>query len=178
MTSGKVLGAGAAVVAVALGLWWLSRPAPPTEEERIRMVLEGAARAASEKRPGDVVEALSESFRGEGLDRRGVKQLVALLTLRGEWVSVSISEARIVVLGAQALANVDAVLARAAGAGKGLADLLPTDAAAHRFRCRLALEDGEWRVVEAAWSPISLGDALAGPPEPEPGGAGAGAGGR
>lgn len=173
MTRGKILAALAAVAVVG-AVVWLARPAPPTDEERIRALFHDAARAASEKRPGDAVAGLSERFRGEGLDRRGAKQLVAFLVLRGEWVSASVAEAAVVVEGDAAAAVVDAVLARAAGAGKGIAQLLPGEAAAHRFTCRLEREEGEWRVVEASWRPIALADALAGPPPPELAGAGAG----
>jgi hypothetical protein len=156
-----VLVALAALVAARL----LAREAP-TDEERIRLLFEDAARAAEEKRVSDAVEGVSERFRGGGMDRRGVKQLVAFHVLRGEWVSVSVAGARVRVDGARARALVDAVLARAAGKGKALAALLPGEASAHRFEAALEREDGGWRIVEASWRPVDLADALAGPPEP------------
>jgi hypothetical protein len=162
-----------AVVAVALAgvaalvTARLSGRAPPSDEERIRLLFEDAARAAEEKRVSDAVAGVSERFRGGGLDRRGAKQLVAFHVLRGEWVSVSVAGARVRVDGARARATVDAVLARGAGKGKALAALLPGEASAHRFDAALEREDGEWRVVEASWRPVELGDALEGPPEPE-----------
>lgn len=152
----------AAVVAAALRLL----DEPPSDEEAIRALFEDAARAAGERRVGDAVELVSERFRGHGLDRRGAKQLVAFHVLRGEWVSVSISGARIAVEGDAARANVDAVLARGSGAGKSLAALLPGEASAHRFTCRLEREPDGWRVVEAAWRAVDISEALAGPPEP------------
>jgi hypothetical protein len=91
-----------------------------------------------------------------------VKQLVAYQALRGQWVSVTVSGAEVAVAGASARARVDLVLARG-GAGKALADLLPAEASAWRIDAGLALEDGEWRVVEAIWSPIALAEALEGP---------------
>jgi hypothetical protein len=60
-------------------------------------------------------------------------------------------------------AGVDVVMARS-GKGARLSDLLPQDARAERFDCRLEREGGEWRVVSAARRPISLAEALAGPP--------------
>jgi hypothetical protein len=158
-----------AIVALAGAMGWrLLRVPAPTDEERIGALLDRAARAAEEKRVADVVEPVSERFRGGGLDRRGVKQLVAFHVLRGEWVSVSISSPRIRVLeeGAGARANVDVVLARGAGKGKALDALLPGEASVHRIACRLEREDGDWRIVEATWTPVGLPEALAGPGEP------------
>jgi len=160
-----ILAIALVVAAVAAGAIRLLRE-PPSDEEAIRAIFDDAARAASEKRVGDVVEQVSERFHGHGLDRRGVKQLVAFQVLRGEWVSVSIAGARIAVDGDAARANVDAVLARGGGAGKTLAALLPGEASAHRFTCRLEREEDGWRIVEASWQPVDLGEALAGPPEP------------
>ena len=159
-----------AFLAVAGGVaLWLRRP-PPGDEDAIRALFEDAARAASERRASDAVAGVSERFAGHGLDRRGVKQLVAFHVLRGEWVSVTVAGARVSVEGDAARATVDAVLARGAAGGKPLAALLPGEASAHRFACRLAREAGGWRVVEAEWRPIDLAAALAGPPDPEPGG--------
>ena len=149
--------AAAALVALRVGR------APPSDEERIRALFDDAARAAEERRVSDAVEGVSERFRGGGLDRRGVKQLVAFHVLRGEWVSVSVSGARIAVEGDSARATVDAVLARGAAKGKPLDALLPGEASAHRFECRLEREPEGWRIVEAEWRPIGLADALAGP---------------
>lgn len=154
-----------AALAGAAALARLSAP-PPTDEERIRALLDGAARAAVERRIGDVVAGVSERFRGEGLDRRGLKQLVAAHVLRGEWVGVSLSGVSVAVDGARAEVVADAVLSRSLGAGKALVELLPGEASAHRFDLALEREPGGWRVVGARWRPIPLGDAIAGPPRP------------
>ena len=164
--SGRTLAVLLAVAALAAGLALRCGRTPPDDEAAIRALFEDAARAAAEKRVSDAVERVSERFAGHGLDRRGVKQLVAFHVLRGQWVSVSIAGAEIAVEGDAALANVDAVLARGAGSGKAPAALLPGEASAHRFECRLAREDDGWRIVAAAWRPIELADALAGPPRP------------
>lgn len=153
--------AAALAVAVALGLWRPWRE-PPGDEERIVALFLDAARAVEEKRVGDAVEAVSERYRGEGQDRRGVKQLVAAQVLRGEWVSVTVAGTRVKLEGDAAEAVVDVVLARS-GKGARLADLLPEQASANRLTCRLEREAGDWRVVSAARRPISLGEALAGP---------------
>lgn len=160
----------AVAAALALGIVALAvlRPGrePPADEELIRAIFEEAARAAEERRVGDAVAGLSERFRGGGVDRDGARRLVALNTLRGEWVSASVATARVRVEGDRARANVDAVLARAAGKGKALHALLPGEASAHRFLCRLEREREGWRIVEAEWRSVGLAEVMAGPPEP------------
>lgn len=150
--------------AVALGVA-LKGGEDETDEDRIRGLFSRAALAVEEKRVGDAVEAVSERFAGEGLDRQGLKRLIAGMVLRGDWVRVSIAGVAVAVEGDAARANVDVVMARS-GKGKAIADLLPQEGSAHRIRCTLAREDGDWRVVSAAWEPIPLGEALAGPPAP------------
>ena len=134
----------------------------PTDEEQIRTLFEDAARAAEEKRVGDAVQGVSERFVGDRLDKRGVKQLVAAHVFRGTWVGVTISGIKVEVQGDEARAAVDAVLYRS-GKGQPLADLLPAQVSVHRFLCRLAREEGAWRIMTATWRPISLEEAAAGP---------------
>jgi len=156
--------AGVAAVAALVAARLLTREAP-SDEERIRALFAGAALAAEERRIGGVVEVVSERFSGGGLDKQGVKGFVAGMVLRGEWVSVSVAGISVALDGDAARANVDVITARG-GKGKAVADLLPEEAAAHRIACRLAREGGDWRVVGAEWSQITLGEALAGPPAP------------
>src|SRR3990172_5604601 len=85
---------------------------PPTDEEQVLALFGDAARAAGEKRIGDAVQGVSERFEGEGLDKRGVKQLVAAHVLRGTWVSVTVAGAKVEVQGDTARAVVDAVMSR------------------------------------------------------------------
>jgi hypothetical protein len=152
----------AALVALVLG-----HRRSPTDVERIRALFDDAARAAEGKRIGDVVRDLSEQFEGEGLDRRGAKQLVAVHVLRGSWVSVIVTGASIDVQGDAASAVVDVALSQG-GKGRTLAELLPEQATLHRFACRLAREREGWKVTAATWRAISLDDAAAGPPSPAP----------
>lgn len=175
MTSRTVL-AGAALAAVlviaAFAIVRIAGRDERSDEERIRALFDDAARAAEERRVSDAVGGLSERFRGGGLDRHGAKQLVAFHVLRGEWVSIGVSGARVAVDGARARAVVDAVLARGSGKGKSLAALLPGEASVHRFDCVLEREEGGWRIVEASWRPVDLAAAVAGPPDLPPTGGG------
>ncbi len=159
--------AAALALGLAVAAWsWLRRE-PPSDDEAIRALFEDAARAAQERRVSDAVAGLSERFAtAGGVDRQGVKQAIAFHVLRGEPVSVAVAGVRVALEGDRARASVDAILTRAAGKGKALGALLPGEASAHRFLCRLEREKEGWRIVEAQWRPIGLSEALAGPPEP------------
>ena len=167
----RTLGIAVVVAGAALaGTAWLllSAPRPVTPEERIRGLLEGAARAAEQRKVGAVVEVLAERFTGGGegegerATRDDVRRLLALELLRGRWVSVSISSAEIAVDGHRARADVDAVLSRAEDRTRGLAALLPGEVSVHRFRLELEEEAGEWRVVSGRWRSIGLEEAISG----------------
>jgi hypothetical protein len=135
---------------------------PPSDEELIGALFLDAARAVEEKRVSDAVRGVSERFRGDGLSKHELKQVIAVHSLRGEWVSVTVAGTRLRVDGDAAEGTVDVVMARS-GKGRSLADLLPAEASASRIACRLEREEGEWRVVAARRRPISLAEALAGP---------------
>jgi hypothetical protein len=157
-----VASAAAALLAGAAAV--VLRAAPEqSDEDRIRALFSEAARAAEERRAGDAVRPLSERFRGEGLDRDGVRRLVALETLRGVWTSVAIAATSVAVEGDRARAAVDLVLARG-GPGRALADLVPAQASAWRVTCDLERETDAWRIVRGRWRPIPLAEAMAGPP--------------
>jgi hypothetical protein len=134
----------------------------PGDEEQIRALFDDAARAAEEKRIGDAVRGVSERFDAQGMDKRGVKQLIALHVLRGSWVTVTVAGAKVDVQGDAARAVVDAVMARS-GKGTPVAQLVPEQATAYRFDVHLAREQDGWRATHATWSPISLEEAVAGP---------------
>jgi hypothetical protein len=166
MVTRRTLWAALALAALGAGLFVAARrPAPPpTDEELIRAAFIAAARAASERKAGEVMQLASERFHGGGLDRREVHQVVVGQLLRSAWASATVAGLSIEAEGARARANVDVILAGATAGGKGPSELLPDEASAYRFRCGLEREAEGWRVVTAEWQPISLADALAGPP--------------
>lgn len=133
-----------------------------TDEEQIRAVFVEAAHAAEEKRVNDVMRAVSDRFEGEGLDRHGVKQLVAFHLLRGAWVAISLGGYDIQVHGDTADAVVDVVMVRS-GKGRALSELLPENATVHRFTTRVERTKDGWKVASAAWRPVAIEDAVAGP---------------
>jgi hypothetical protein len=140
---------------------------PKSDDALVRAIFERAAKAAEEKRPGDVVADVSERFRAGELDRDGVRRSAAGVLLRGGWTSASIAGATVKVEGDRASAIVDVLLAQAATA-PSLANLGPGEASVHRFDVRLARAPEGWRVTGARWRPVELSDALGGPPEPPP----------
>jgi hypothetical protein len=154
----------AGVGLLGAGIWFLraGKP-PPSDEDLIRTVFLEGARAIEERRVGDAMEGVSETFQGEGLDKKGVHRVIAAFTLRGEWVSVAVTGDRIEIRGNEADAVVDVVAANS-GKGKGLAELMPADASAHRLRCKLRREEKGWKIFAADRRSISLAQAMEGPP--------------
>jgi hypothetical protein len=136
--------------------------APVSDEDAIRALFADAAAAIAERRVGDAMEAVSPRFAGQGLDRRGLQQLLLGHVLRGAWATAHVAADRVRVDGDSAEAVVLAIAARS-GTGTALAELLPANATALRIACRLAREDGAWRVVAAEWREIGLQEALAAP---------------
>ena len=134
----------------------------PSDEDRIRTLIHDAARAADEKRAGDVVRGLSDRFEGQGLDQRAARQLVAFHLLRGTWVSATVAGEKIAVQGDRARAVVDVLLSRG-GEAKPLPGLLPDTATVQRFDLRLEREADGWKVTSATWRRASLEEAAAGP---------------
>jgi hypothetical protein len=161
----------AVAVAALVGAVWLLRGSRPVEpEERIRAMFQEAAHAAEQRKVSEVVEVLSQRFEGGGQGQRATRddarRLLAFELLRGQWISVTISSAQVIVDGPRARANVDAVLSRAADRSKGVASMLPGEASVHRFSLELEEEDGRWRVVSGEWRQIGIEEALSGPEAP------------
>lgn len=151
-----------AVLGAVAGGWWVAtRPPPPSDEALIRALFDEAARAAGERRPSDAVAGVSEAFRGQGLDRRGLKQLVTANALRGRWVAVTVAGAEVAVDGDGATADLTLVLSRG-GPGTALTDLLPSQASAWSVAAVLRREAEGWRVVGATWAQVPLAEALGG----------------
>ena len=127
---------------------------PPGDEERIRAIVDAAVRAAEERRPGDVVAAVSDRFQGQGLGRRELKQMVTAQLLRGSWNTVIPVSVRVDVDGDRARLVVDAALVRGAK-GEGILGKLPESGDSWRIDATLEREGGAWKVVSATWQPHS-----------------------
>jgi hypothetical protein len=145
----------AVVVLALLGgvlAWRLLGPGP-SDEARIRALLDRAAQAVEQRRPGDVMDGVSERFQGEGMGRRELQQFVTYNALRGSWNAVIPLATRVEVEGDRAEAGVDVALLRGAP-GQGIAGRLPEAGDTWRIEAVLEREKGEWRVVSARWRPL------------------------
>ncbi len=164
MTSRNV--AIAAAVAALRGggvqAWRAVRPAP-THEAEIRAHVDATARAVEAKRPGDAVASVSERFRGQGMDRRELRQFITYNAMRGSWNAVVPVAVRVDVQGDRAEAVVDAALVQGARA-EGIAAVLPANADTWRIEIALEREPEGWRVVTARWRPIDVAEGLLGAP--------------
>jgi len=149
--------AAAALVALG-GAWaWRALRPGPSDEERIRALLLDAARAAEERRVNDAMAGVSERFQGQGLDRAGLRQLVAFHALRGAWNAVVPLGIEVQVSGDRAEASADVAFARGAG-GEGIVGRLPEEGSAWRVEASLEREREGWRVVTARWRRLPLAD--------------------
>jgi hypothetical protein len=141
-----LVAAAAAIGAVA---WRQLRPGP-SDEDRIRALLDRAVRAVEEKRPADVMDGVSERFEGQGMGRRELHQFIAYNALRGSWNAVVPLSTRVQVDGDRAEAVVDAALLRGAR-GEGIAGRMPEAGDTWRIDAVLEREKEGWRVVSARW---------------------------
>ena len=145
--SRPALGA-AALFFLALLAWGLWPTGPETDEDRIRLVLDEMAQAVADRKPGDVVEHFSESYKGELGDKRGVHGYATAMFFRSQAVVAVPSGVEVKVAGDRADVSLRLNLARAPGAGAGN-DVLGS----HLIDATFAKEDGEWRVLSAKRRP-------------------------
>jgi hypothetical protein len=144
-------------------LAWRLLRAGPSDEAQIRALLERAAGAVEARKPGDVMDAVSERFQGEGMGRRELQQFVTGNALRGSWNAVILLATRVRVDGGRAEAVIDAALVRGAR-GEGIAGRLPEAGDTWRIEAALEREKEGWRVVSARWRRIGMAEGMTGSP--------------
>lgn len=147
---------GAVLVAIACFVVLRARKAEPTDEERIRTLIEATARGVEERKPADVMAGVSERFQAEGMGYQELRQLVVAQVLRGSWNAVMPIATRVDVAGDRAQAVVDVALVRGAK-GEGILGKLPESGDTYRFDVTLEREKSGWKVVEARWRPVGVG---------------------
>lgn len=105
--------------------------------------------AAVERRDASAVEdALASDFIGpDGMDRDGARRLAALVFLRHREVGVRPGPLDVAMGGGHATVDFSAVVT--GGAGRAL----PDAARIYAVRTAWRVEDGQWRLVSAEWSP-------------------------
>lgn len=142
----------AALIALVGVVAWRALRHAPTDEEQIQALVDATARGVEERKPGAVMEGVSERFRADGMDHRELRQLVTYEVLRGSWNAAVPLSTQVTVSGDRAEAAVDVVLVRG-GQGKGVLGKLPESGETWRFEIGLEREKDGWKVVTGRWRP-------------------------
>lgn len=120
--------------------------APPEQELRDAL---SSLQASIEARDVSALETtLASDFVGhDGLDRDGAARLARLMYLRHRDIGATVGPPRISVQDQHATVGFTAALT---GGGGGM---LPDAASVHDVETAWRLEDGEWRMISAHWTP-------------------------
>ncbi len=129
-----------------------------TPEERVRAWLQ-AAEAAAEKAQVTVLrDMISARYKdGKERNRRAMVKLLALYFRRHHSIHV-LTRIDSIDFRKQDLAKVVLYAAMAASPIEGAQSLTNIKADLHRFELYLTEEDGEWKLLSAAWVPASTQD--------------------
>jgi hypothetical protein len=148
------------VVSAVIAAAWLVWPRePPDDEALIREAIAQVGRAATEKDVGAILEHVSESYRGEGGNRDGLRRYLLGYILRSDWVSAIPRVLQVEVDGDTANASLVVLLAR--GPVADPANVRPEGlVGSHYIESGWAREAGEWRVVTATRRDASTADWL------------------
>lgn len=117
-------------------------------EERLRERVAAMEQALEEREPGVFMDGVADNFIGEGgLDRRGLRGLLAAQMMRNAEVSAVLGPLDIQLEGDQARLAFDVVVTGGAGG------FLPERAQAYRVESGWRDGADGWQVVEADWEP-------------------------
>lgn len=117
-------------------------------EERLRERVAAMEQALERREPGVFMEGVAGNFIGEGgLDRRGLRGLLAAQMMRNAEVSAVLGPLDIQIQGDQARLAFDVVVTGGAGG------FLPERAQAYRVESGWRDGADGWQVVEADWEP-------------------------
>lgn len=135
------------LVALALCLA-LAGCAREPDEAALREAVSSLETAIEQRDASAVEDALTPDFIGpDGLDRDGARRLAALVFLRHREVAVRPGPLTVEMGDGHARVDFSAVVT--GGAGRAL----PEAARIYGVRTAWRVEDGEWRLVSAEWSP-------------------------
>jgi len=131
----------AVVVAVTLLVWLVGRGPEPGPEAQIQKLIDESIEDVEEGEVGDLMDRVSDSYRGQGGDRRELRSYLTALLFRGG-VDVKVLSHQIAVTGETARVEMELVLVRG-----GLGGAMEGDVGARTVRLDLAREDGDWKVT-------------------------------
>ncbi len=122
-----------------------SRPDP---EAALRESVAGLETAIEQRDPAAMQQQLAHDFIGnDGLDRDGARRMAALLLMRHRDIDIDIGPLRLELAGEHAVVRFTAMLRGGSGG------LLPDAARLYEVETGWRMEDGEWRLTSARWSP-------------------------
>lgn len=129
----------------ALALAGCSR-APP--EQRLRESMAALQASLEARDGGEMQQWLAADFIGpDGLDRDGAKRLAQVLLLRHREVGVTLGAMEVKLLEHHATVRFSAALTGGSGG------LLPDAATLYDVKTGWRLDDGQWRLTSASWTP-------------------------
>lgn len=119
------------------------------DEEQVRQAIASAATAARSNEAGGVLDAVSDDFTGNDgdLDRRGLRQLLAVRAFRHDSTGVLIGPIAIEHSGDRLIAHFTLTLT-----GGKPDSLLPDQAAVYAMTTAWRRDSGHWRCYVATWS--------------------------
>lgn len=119
-----------------------------TPETALRAQLQRMQTAATERKAGDFMEGVSDDFVGnEGMDRAALHNLMRAQVLGNSTIGATIGPVEIDMKSGQATLRFTALLT--GGSGR----FIPDSAQAYSITSGWRLEDGQWRVYYAQWTP-------------------------
>ena len=129
---------------LALGLSACRREPP---EQALRNTI-AAMEAAAEAKDNDALFAsIADDFTGsEGMDRQGFRRYVTLAGMRAQSVHANLGPIEVKLFGDRASASFTVALTGGAG-------LLPDQGQVYEVETGWRLEDSEWKLISAKWSP-------------------------
>lgn len=137
----------ALVLAIAL-----SACSDESPEQAVRAQVAALQAAIHGRDAGDIQALLAEDFVGnQGLDRRGARQLAAAMFLRHRQVAAKVGPVSVELRG-----DGDAIATFSVLATGGSGGLLPEQGQLYQFETGWRLVDGEWKLLNASWTPNFL----------------------
>jgi hypothetical protein len=130
----------------------------PSEEARIRELLEDSAARAENRDVGGLMELFAPGYTDfEGRDKAGTVRLITDYLARYRGVVVHVLGVRPGTIGADGRAEVECEVALSHGAARVLRKIIRVGGEYYRFRFDLRKDGaGEWRFAYSEWEPIGL----------------------
>ena len=118
-------------------------------EQAVRAQVDALQQAIDARDAGAVEDLLAEDFIGnEGMDRRGAKQLAAAVFLRHREIGARLGPVTVELRGEREAIARFSVLATGGSGG-----LLPEQSQVYQVQTGWRLQDGEWKLLNASWTP-------------------------